>query len=116
LFSCLFWCLFQWRTLSHLWLGARTRTFLLVVSIAVALQISPHSREAKFSAWDCKVTPADCACQEGNTICCISNNDGLGAGLGTRFPHALREGHCAEAGLRGAIFPILEPGCRTSSG
>jgi hypothetical protein len=32
--------------------------------------------------WDCKVTPVGCACQEGNTICCILNNDGLDAGLG----------------------------------
>jgi hypothetical protein len=31
--------------------------------------------------WDCKVTPAYCACQEGNTIGCISSNDGLGAGV-----------------------------------
>jgi len=31
--------------------------------------------------WDCKVTPAYGACQEGNTIGCILNNDGLGAGL-----------------------------------
>jgi len=31
--------------------------------------------------WECKVTPAYCACQEGNTIGCILNNDGLGAGV-----------------------------------
>jgi len=31
--------------------------------------------------WDCKVTPAYCACQEGNTIGCISSNDGLDAGM-----------------------------------
>ncbi len=31
--------------------------------------------------WDCKVTPAYCACQERNTIGCISSNDGLGAGV-----------------------------------
>src|SRR5579863_8203533 len=37
--------------------------------------------------WDCKVTPADCTCQEGNTTGCIPSNDGLGAGLGPGFPH-----------------------------
>src|SRR5580700_6415971 len=31
--------------------------------------------------WDCKVTPAYCACQEVNTIGCILSNDGLGAGV-----------------------------------
>jgi hypothetical protein len=30
---------------------------------------------------DCKVTPAGCACQEGNTIGCISSNGGLDAGF-----------------------------------
>ena len=37
-------------------------------------------------AWDCKVTPAYSACQEGNTIGCIPSNDGLDAGLGPGFP------------------------------
>jgi hypothetical protein len=35
--------------------------------------------------WDCKVTPVGCACQEGNTICCILNNDGLDAGARVLF-------------------------------
>jgi hypothetical protein len=35
--------------------------------------------------WDCKVTPAYCACQEGNTTCCICSNDGLGAGVRILF-------------------------------
>jgi len=35
-----------------------------------------------FLPWDCKVTPADCVCQEGNTIGCIGSNDGRDAGLG----------------------------------
>jgi hypothetical protein len=53
-------------------------------------KLRPHSREAgNLLLWDCKVTPAGCACQEGNTICCISSNDGLDAGLGVRFPHRL---------------------------
>jgi hypothetical protein len=38
-------------------------------------------------AWECKVTPAGCACQEGNTIGCIPSNDGLDAAFGTVFPH-----------------------------
>ena len=42
-----------------------------------------RSREGEFqSPWDCKVTPANCVCQEGNTIGCISSNDGLDAGVG----------------------------------
>ena len=36
-------------------------------------------------AWECKVTPADCACQEANTIGCIPSNDGLDAGLRCGF-------------------------------
>ena len=40
-----------------------------------------------FSAWDCKVTPASCACQEGNTTGCIPSNDGLDAPLVPGFPH-----------------------------
>jgi hypothetical protein len=40
-----------------------------------------------FRPWICKVTPADCACQEGNTTGCIPSNDGLGAGFGPDFPH-----------------------------
>ena len=40
-----------------------------------------------FRAWICKVTPADCACQAGNTTGCIPSNDGLDAGLGPGFPH-----------------------------
>jgi hypothetical protein len=47
----------------------------------------PVRRRAFFVAWDCKVTPADCACQERNTTGCIPNNDGLGAGLEPGFPH-----------------------------
>jgi len=46
--------------------------------------------------WDCKVTPVGCACQEGNTICCIASNDGLDAGLETSFPHERPEmGGCS---------------------
>ena len=49
-------------------------------------QSRPHSRGVEFCAWECKVTPAGCACQEGNTIGCIPSNDGLGAGLAAQFP------------------------------
>ena len=53
-----------------------------------SLPIRPHSREAGFfTAWDCKVTPARCSCQEGNTIGCIPSNDGLDTAFGPRFPH-----------------------------
>jgi hypothetical protein len=45
----------------------------------------PVSRN--FGAWDCKVTPVGCACQERNTTGCIPSNDGLDAGKSTDFPH-----------------------------
>jgi len=48
-----------------------------------------HSRGPKFSAWDCKVTPAYGACQERNTICCILSNDGPDARGGPSFPHRI---------------------------
>jgi len=46
----------------------------------------PASRHTNLCAWDCKITPAYCSCQEGNTIGCIPNNDGLGAPLSAGFP------------------------------
>ena len=56
----------------------------------------------KFTLWECNVTPADCACQEINTICCISSNDGLDAGWLSFFPQS----HLIElsAIARGATF------------
>jgi hypothetical protein len=39
--------------------------------------------------WDCKLTPAYCVCQEGNTTGCISSNDGLGAGVPNWFSTAV---------------------------
>ena len=36
--------------------------------------------------WECNVTPVHGGCQEGNTICCVSSNDGLDAGLRSFFP------------------------------
>jgi hypothetical protein len=67
---------------SHLWLGAKPLRLL-----TAAFQIPPHSRGAEFTAWDCKVTPASCTCQEGTTIGCIPSNDGLDAGSRPFFPH-----------------------------
>jgi len=63
---------------SHLWLGTGPP--------GLHSSIPPHSRGVKIRAWDCKLTPADCACQERNTTGCIPSNDGLDAGLGTGFP------------------------------
>ncbi len=52
-------------------------------SLVYAFRLIPVRR--KFVAWDCKVTPADCACQERNTTGCISSNDGADAGTMARF-------------------------------
>ena len=57
------------------------------VLLSPAWKFRPIPVRRNFCAWDCKVTPADCACQEGNTTGCIPSNDGLGAGLGSGFPH-----------------------------
>jgi len=50
----------------------------------------PHSGlipvRPNFCAWECKLTPAGCACQEGNTTGCIPSNDGLGDRLKAGFP------------------------------
>ena len=51
---------------------------------------SPFPWRRNSCAWDCKVTPVYCTCQEGNTIGCIPSNDGLDARLGLIFPHALK--------------------------
>jgi len=71
--------------------GSRTAVVLTSAAPRLLLPpIPPHSREAKFPPWDCKVTPVPCACQEGNTICCISSNDGLDAGWKSSFPQQER--------------------------
>jgi hypothetical protein len=64
--------------------GHRTASFYLSVPL---WEFRPIPVSRNFGAWDCKVTPADCACQEGNTTGCIPSNDGLGAGFGPGFPH-----------------------------
>ena len=50
---------------------------------------SPIPVRRNLLAWDCKVTPVYCACQEGNTIGCIPSNDGLDAGWRAGFPHVV---------------------------
>ncbi len=62
------------------------------VLLTAFFQSRPIPVRRNFSAWDCKVTPARCACQEGNTIGCIPSNDGLDAGLAPGFPHRGRPG------------------------
>jgi hypothetical protein len=59
-----------------------------------------------FMPWDCKLTPADCACQEGNTTGCIPSNDGLDAGLRSRFPHG-RKQRAVAIGWAWAKIPVL---------
>lgn len=54
---------------------------------AFTLEFRPIPVGWNSCAWDCKVTPVHCACQEGNTIGCIPSNDGLDARLGPCFPH-----------------------------
>jgi hypothetical protein len=56
--------------------------------------------------WDCKVTPAYCACQEGNTMGCISSNDGLGAGVLDFFPQVEFIGHSQSGSFE---FSDLDP-------
>jgi hypothetical protein len=65
---------------SHLWPGIE---LLAAYSL---LRSGPIPVRPNFCAWECKLTPAGCACQEGNTIGCIPSNDGLGAGLAPGFP------------------------------
>jgi hypothetical protein len=71
------------RVPSHLWLGTGPHPYLSVP----LWEFRPIPVRRNFRAWDCKVTPADSSCQEGNTTGCIPSNDGLGAGFVPRFPH-----------------------------
>jgi hypothetical protein len=71
---------------SHLWLGSDPRLLLSITHLFTDLlthsaEAAPFPRDDLQSLWDCKVTPAYCACQEGNTTGCISSNDGLGTGM-----------------------------------
>src|SRR5579864_6152541 len=67
------------RAPSHLW-PAPDRLVCIT-----ALLFRPIPVRRNLCAWDCKVTPASCACQEGNTIGCIPSNDGLDAGVQVTF-------------------------------
>ncbi len=78
---------------SHLWLEADRRFSSL------SLQFRPIPVSRNFVPWDCKNTPANSACQEGNTICCIPSNDGLGAWLWPRFPHRGKQGSWSSLGF-----------------
>ena len=71
-----------------------TRTAALLLTALFQFRPIPVGRN--FSAWDCKVTPARCACQEGNTIGCIPSNDGLDAALVPGFPHARKQWICGD--------------------
>ena len=73
---------------SHLWLGATPAT---VVELFFWKPAS-FPRGGFQPSWDCNVTPPYCSCQEGNTIGCISSNDGLDAGVREFFPQ--KEIHC----------------------
>jgi len=63
----------------HLWPGAAPDRFSCFCfpdeSGSVPAKPSPKG------LWECKLTPPYCTCQEGNTIGCILNNDGLDAGV-----------------------------------
>ena len=74
---------------SHLWLGTGPLFApLLQHCFSYCFGKSrPIPVSRNFGAWDCKVTPVGCACQERNTTGCIPSNDGLDAGLSTDFPH-----------------------------
>jgi hypothetical protein len=73
------------------------RSVMLICSLVSLLLFSrfrefrPIPVRRNFLLWDCKVTPADCVCQERNAICCIPNNDGLDAGLRLKFSTQMTE-------------------------
>ena len=65
----------------HLWPSAIPTCFPERLLILTSLETRPvPAGPVSKGLWECKVTPAYCACQERNTIGCISSNDGLGAG------------------------------------
>jgi hypothetical protein len=92
------------RAPSHLWLGA----FWVALLAFTTLLFRPIPVRRNLCAWDCKVTPASCTCQEGNTIGCIPNNDGLDAGSGPCFPHCGKHGSLRLVDEL-AKFPLLGP-------
>jgi hypothetical protein len=84
--------------------GSRAAWFLQVLRTAWKFRPIPVRR--KFRPWICKVTPADCACQERNTTGCIPSNDGLGAGLRPEFPHCGKQ-RAVRMGGTSSKIPLL---------
>ena len=76
-------------------------TRLVRLSETTAQEIQGPQPPTLKGLWDCKVTPAYCVCQGRNTICCILNNDGPGAGVWEFFPQG--EIHRGFINLRGQI-------------
>jgi len=91
---------FPERLPSHLWLE--------IAAGFPSFELHPIPGGGILSAWDCKVTPAGCACQEGNTIGCIPSNDGLDAGLRPGFPQesSVLEFQVDRSGLRDRILDV----------
>jgi hypothetical protein len=69
---------------SHLWPDAAPA--IVVDGLFVYETSLVPAKKVSKMLWDCKVTPPYCTCQEGNTIGCISSNDGLDAGVRIFFP------------------------------
>jgi len=102
--------------------GSRTAVVLLPLFLCSHFgsyfrQFRPIPVRRNFQPWDCKVTPVPCACQEGNTICCISSNDGLDAGClrdGSRVFHIGDGSSGGDADILslalGPSLPHREPG------
>lgn len=63
---------------SHLWPDAAPA--IVVDGLFVYETSLVPAKKVSKMLWDCKVTPPYCTCQEGNTIGCISSNDGADAG------------------------------------
>ena len=81
------------RRLSLSWLGPRSSHLWLEngpQGLSHLPTPSPFPWRRNLCAWDCKVTPVYCTCQEGNTIGCIPSNDGLDARFGVVFPHDIK--------------------------
>jgi hypothetical protein len=101
------------RAPSYLWLGAEPLRFGSLHSLPAIFRLIPVRR--KIRAWDCKVTPASCACQEGNTTGCIPNNGGLGAGVRDGFSTP-RKTCWFKIWCGARQNPHFLPGCSLTSG
>jgi hypothetical protein len=76
----IFLCLREWHRSPLAW-----RPPASTASLFCPLNLFRFRGTGEKPPWDCKVTPAYCACQEGNTIGCIFNNDRLDSGLADSF-------------------------------